>query len=83
MATGTYEYQSDFARRYYGKGVAAGKVEGKAEGEATAILTVLRTRGLQVPAAVRERIMSCADTDELSRLLERAVTVGSADDLFT
>jgi predicted transposase YdaD len=28
-----YEYQSDFARRYYGQGKAEGRMEGRAEGK--------------------------------------------------
>jgi hypothetical protein len=48
MTTGTREYKSDFARRYYGQGKAEGKTEGKtegkAEGEAYAVLAVLTAR---------------------------------------
>jgi hypothetical protein len=34
MATQTYEYQSNFARRYYTQGEAKGRAEGEARGEA-------------------------------------------------
>lgn len=57
-----YEYQSDFAKRYV------------AEGEARALLTVLRSRGIDVPEAERERILAQADRERLQRWLERAAT---------
>jgi hypothetical protein len=74
----TYEYQSDFVRKF----VLQGRVEGKAEGEAEAVLTVLDTRGFDVPSDVRARITSCSDLDQLSRWLRLAVTVRKVQDLF-
>jgi hypothetical protein len=74
MATGTYEYQSDFARRYV--------AEGKAEGKASAVLEVLDARGLDVPEPTRTRIMNCQDLDQLDRWLRRAVAVDAVNDLF-
>ena len=78
MVTGTYEYKSDFAKKYYGDGVA----DGEAKGEARSILTVLATRRVEVPDSVRERVMSCTDPAVLNRWLERSVTVSDAEDLF-
>ncbi|MPY82301.1 MAG: hypothetical protein GEV00_03080 [Actinophytocola sp.] len=71
----TYEYESDFARRYYG--------QGKTEGEAKALLRVLAARGIAVSDDARARITSCTDLDQLERWLDRAVSVDSADELFT
>lgn len=34
MATGGYQYQSEFAKTYFAQGVAAGRVEGRAQGRA-------------------------------------------------
>jgi hypothetical protein len=79
MANGTYEYQSDFAKRYY----AQGKEEGHAEGRAQSILDVLRVRGVDVPAEVRERIVSCKDVATLDAWLERAVRAASAADVLS
>jgi hypothetical protein len=70
MASGRYEYQSDFARRYV--------AEGQAEGRASSVLEVLKTRGIEVPADVRERILSCDDVALLATWLARAVTATSA-----
>ncbi len=74
MSTGIYEYQSDFARRYFS--------EGKAEGEIRSLLAVLAARGFDVPAPVREQIKSSTDLDQLEEWIRRAVTVGTIDELF-
>lgn len=78
MTTGTYEYKSDFARRYYGQG----HEEGRAEGEARALLGFLEARGIGVPDDARERIMRCTDLDQLETWVRRAVTVSTVEDLF-
>jgi hypothetical protein len=70
----TWEYQSPFARKYYG--------EGKAEGEAAGILTVLHARGIDVPDAVRERVQSCDDIEQLETWLRRAATAQTIGDVF-
>jgi len=77
MASGNYEYQSDFARRY----VAQGKAEGRAEGRAHAVLAVLAARGLDVPEDVRARITACTELERLDAWLARAVTAASAADV--
>jgi hypothetical protein len=78
MSTGTYEYQSDFARRYFFEG----KAEGEAEGEVRSLLTVLAARGFDVPTAARERITSCTDLDQLEEWIRRAVTIKTLAELF-
>jgi hypothetical protein len=82
MSTGTWEYKSDFARRYYGQGRAEGRDEGIAEGEARAVLRFLDARGIDVPHAARERIMGCTDLDQLETWEHRAATVSTIDELF-
>lgn len=74
MAAGTYEYKSDFARRYYG--------QGRAEGEAKALLGFLEARGIVVPDDARERIMRCTDLDQLETWVRQAVTVSTVEELF-
>jgi len=68
-----YEYQSDFAKKY----VAQGRAEGRTEEAARALLAVLRARGLAVPDAVRERILSQKDPERLERWLEKAAVAAS------
>ncbi len=78
MDRGTYEYQSDFARKY----VAQGKAEGRVEGEAQALLTILTTRGLAVTEEQRQRILACADLDQLEGYLRRAISAARTEDVL-
>ncbi len=73
-----YEYQSDFAKKY----VAQGRTEGRTEEAARAVLTVLRVRGLAVPDADRERILSEKDPERLERWLEKAAVAASVAAVF-
>ncbi|HEY1694661.1 MAG TPA: hypothetical protein VGG39_20965 [Polyangiaceae bacterium] len=81
MASGNYEYQSDFARRYVAQGRAEGEAKGRAEGRAQAVLDVLRVRGIDISAEMRERILSCTESALLDAWLERAVTAKSVSDV--
>jgi hypothetical protein len=76
-----YEYQSDFAKKYFTQGYAEGFAEGFFKGftEATAlnVLTVLRVRGIEVSDAVRERILAQKDPERLERWLEKAIVATS------
>jgi predicted transposase YdaD len=86
MSTGKWEYKSDFARRYYGRGREEGREqgreEGRAEGATRALLGVLDARGIDVPDAARERILRCAELEQLETWVRRSVTVSTIDDLF-
>jgi len=78
MGTRTYEYQSEFARKYFYQG----RAEGEAQGEAAALLTVLDARGIEVPDDARARITGCTDLDQLDTWVRRAATAASIEDLF-
>lgn len=65
----SYEYQSDFAKKYV--------AQGRAEGTAHALLTVLQARGMAVPDAVRERILAQQDPERLERWLKKAAVAAS------
>ena len=94
MTMQKYEYQSEFAKKYYGqgkqegfaeglsKGKAEGEASGKAKGEAQAILAVLEARGLEVPAKVRKVVLSCTDLAQLDAWVRAAVTTPSAEALL-
>jgi hypothetical protein len=56
------------------------KQEGLAEGERDKILLTLRLRGLDVTESQRERIVTCADLDQLQEWSQRALT--ATDNLF-
>jgi hypothetical protein len=82
MRSRTYEYQSDFVRKYVFQGRAEGRVEGRVEGEARAVFTLLEARGIAVPDDARARILECTDLDQLDTWVRRAATADSLDDLF-
>jgi hypothetical protein len=71
MASGEYQIQSKFLRKY----VAKGKKEGRAE-------DVLEARGLAIPDDVRQRVTASTNLAELRRWLRRAAVVGSALEIF-
>ncbi|XXY44926.1 hypothetical protein WME91_33500 [Sorangium sp. So ce269] len=86
MMKSGYEFQSEFARSYVAKGMEKGRQEGRQEGsvetKAHDVLAVLEARGLEVPAAVRERVLANTDLAELDRWLRRAAVVSDARELL-
>lgn len=62
--------------------LAEGKAEGEAHGRIVALLEVLAARRIDVPDALRERIMTCTDLDELALWIRRSVTATTVKDLF-
>lgn len=52
-----------------------GKAETRAETQATAVLTVLRVRGIAVPEVARERILAQRDLEQLERWHESSAFV--------
>lgn len=86
MMSGGYQYQSDFAKKYFGlgraEGAAWGEARGKAVGEARAVLLVLKARGLVVSEEVQQRLLACEDIAQLDRWVERAATVREVAELF-
>jgi len=78
VATKHWPVYSPFAKEHYGKGLA----EGLAQGERDKILLTLRLRGLDVTESQRERIVACADLDQLQEWSQRALTATDTDDLF-
>jgi hypothetical protein len=73
-----YEYRSPFAKRF----IAEGREEGVALGKARAVLTVLRSRGVEVGLRARTRIERTTDAKLLDRWLRRAVKVATTTELF-
>jgi hypothetical protein len=74
MNRGTYEYQSEFARKYV--------AQGREEGERAALFEVFDARGLKVEEGERHRIQACTDLSQLKRWLRRAVSVQATHELF-
>ncbi len=71
MESGSYEYQSPFAKRW----LAEGKVEGKAE----SLLKILAARGLAVSEEQKTTIMTCSDLPTLDRWIEQVIKAESTD----
>jgi hypothetical protein len=86
MASGNYEFQSEFAKKHQAKGRAEGRAEGevkgRVEGRAEALLDVLQARGLRISDDARARILACSDATQLAAWVRKAVTIGSVDELF-
>lgn len=90
MRSGNYEYQSEFARKYFAQGREEGRQEGRQEGreegryegEVESLIEVLDARGLEVDDEARRRITACTEPAQLKQWLRRAVAVKSVHELF-
>jgi hypothetical protein len=78
MQSGQYEYQSDFARKYYGEG----RSEGRWEAGQEMLLDLLMDRGFVLSAEQRQRVADCKDPDQLRRWHRRAAVVASLAEVF-
>jgi len=67
-----YEYQSDFAKKYYGQG----RDEGRKEGERAMLLRQLRARFGELPADVVSRVEG-AEVGTIERWGERVLSAKS------
>ena len=64
------------------KGKAAGIVEGRAEGLAQALESLLSSRGIELTADARLRLVSCGDPVVLQRWFDRAIRASSLAEVF-
>ncbi|MEZ4451700.1 MAG: hypothetical protein R3B09_19695 [Nannocystaceae bacterium] len=78
MQTGRYEFQSDFARKYFAEGEAKGKTEGKAE----VLLDLLKHRGIVITDEDRRRVAACSDDAQISAWIVRVLTADSREAVF-
>jgi hypothetical protein len=78
----TTKFKDTFVDQLMAEGEAKGQAKGEAKGEARMILRVLAARGLKVPAEIRQRVLSCADTSQLEAWGDRAATAASVEDVF-
>ena len=90
MNKGTYQFQSDFARKYIAMGKAEGEAEGEARGEARGkvvgeaqlLLKQLRFKGFTVSPELVARVESCQDLAVLDLWAERVLSASTLDDVF-
>ncbi|MEM9491528.1 MAG: hypothetical protein AAGC55_20455, partial [Myxococcota bacterium] len=85
METRKYSYQSEFARKYFGQGLAKGREEGLAEGREEGLRAMLRLqlsqRFGQLPGAIAVRVDRAGQAD-LERWSRRLIPAESLDDVF-
>lgn len=74
MQASKYEYQSEFARKYF--------YGGKAEGKAEVLLRLLRLRGFVVDDEVEARVSACKDDAQLNTWADKVLTAASLDELL-
>jgi uncharacterized protein DUF4351 len=79
MDASKYQYQSEFARRYYGQGKADGVAEGKVAGIAEIVLKQLTTRFGALSPAVTSHVQSASAVD-LDRIAQRVLTAQTLDE---
>ncbi|MFH8442603.1 hypothetical protein ACH4D3_15425 [Streptomyces sp. NPDC018026] len=77
-----YFFNNPVAEKVREEGRVEGREEGRAEARSEITLEILEWRGISVSDAVRERVLSCADPDQLKTWSQRAVHVTRAEDLF-
>ena len=82
----TSEYEKTFVERIHDQGIAEGeakgKVEGKVEGKAEDVLKLLDARHLAPSMDQRQQVTSCTDAAQLNRWFDRAITAGTANEVF-
>jgi hypothetical protein len=81
MDPAKYEYQSEFARRYFSEGRAEGVATGRAEGAAAVLSKLLALKFGALDAATAERLRSASATD-VECWAERFLTASSLEDVF-
>src|SRR3984957_4407553 len=75
----TSKYEKTFVERIHDQGIAEGKAEGKAE----AVLRLLDARPLAPSTEQRQQVTSCTDSAQLDLWFDRAITVGTAAEVFS
>ena len=81
MDPSKYEYQSDFAKRYFSEGREKGRVEGRAEGTASVLSKLLALKFGELDAATAERLRTASAT-ELGRWAEQILTASNLEEVF-
>jgi hypothetical protein len=70
----TSEYEKTFVERIHEQGISEGKAE--------AVLKLLDARHLAPSQEQRQRVTSCTDPAQLDLWFDRAITAGTATEVF-
>lgn len=76
------DYREGLLGEKYREGLAEGKAEGHVEGLQEMVVLILRKRGFEVTEAVRERIESYDDPEQLQSIADRAFGTHDLDDVL-
>jgi predicted transposase YdaD len=79
MDLDNYEFQSDFARKYYGRGMKMGTARGRIEGRIEIILKMLARRYGALSEAIEARVRSLNST-ELDEIAEQLLTAETLEE---
>lgn len=82
MKSGTWEFQSDYAKSLRAEGLTMGLAEGEARGLVNAVLRVLKNRGIHLTGQARQHILDCTDIDQANTWLDRATTAHTIEDIL-
>jgi hypothetical protein len=74
----TSDYEKTFVERIHDEGIAEGEAKGKAE----AVLKLLVARHLAPTPEQRQRVTACTDPAQLDLWFDRAITAGTAAEVF-
>jgi hypothetical protein len=74
----TSEYEKTFVEKIHDQGIAEGKALGKAE----TVLRLLDARRLAPSKRQRQQVTSCTDATRLDLWFDRAITAGTAAEVF-
>ncbi|MGV4985997.1 hypothetical protein ACVB8T_28290, partial [Streptomyces sp. NRAIS3] len=64
------------------QGLEQGLEQGRVQDRQEMTLRILEWRGISVPDAIRERVMTCTDLAQLENWAQRAVHASEATELF-
>jgi hypothetical protein len=78
----TSEYEKTFVERIHDQGIAEGEAKGEVKGKAEAVLKLLDARHLVPSGEQRQWVTSCTDALQLDRWFDRAITAGTAAEVF-
>lgn len=76
-----FEYQSDFARKYFAEGRAEGQASGEVRGRAAVLVKQLQLKFGPLPDAVAARVHS-ASLEQLDAWVERVLSAATIDDVM-
>jgi hypothetical protein len=74
----TMEWKSDFIEGFVQQGLQQGAVQAKSED----VLKIIDARAIDATAEQREQVSSCTDIAQLDKWFDRALTAGTAADIF-